>query len=91
MGRARAWFQHKPSVELAQIIGCDVRTAERYFAGDRTPAAEQIFTLLRSPVGALLVEEATRDLPPAEYRKFWSEMAKANLRAMARGEEEMRT
>lgn len=84
MGRARAWFEHKPSVELAQIIGCDVRTAERYFAGDRTPAAENIIALIRSDVGARLIEEATASMAPADRSRFWKEMAKATLRAMIR-------
>lgn len=88
MTRARGWFQHKPSVELAQIIGCDVRTAERYFAGDRTPAAEAIFSMLRSEIGVKLIVEATASLPAADYARFWREMAKANLRAMARAEED---
>ncbi len=88
MQAARSWFQHKPSLQLAAICRCDVKTAERYFAGDRTPNGEAIIAMLRSEVGVKMVEEATRDLPTEQFRKFWSEMAKANLRAMARGEQE---
>lgn len=81
MRAARSWFPHKPSVELAQIVGCDVRTAERYFAGERTPDAVALLAILRSEHGAKMVEAAVADLPAKEQRKFWSEMAKAVLRA----------
>ncbi len=84
MREARSWFQHKPSVELAQIIGCDVRTAERYFAGDRTPATEQVMAMLRSEIGVKLIEAAIAGLPKAERDLFWSEMALATLRHVAR-------
>lgn len=84
MGRARGWFQHKPSVELAQVLGCDVRTAERYFAGDRTPAAQQIVTLLRSEVGVRLIEDVVRDLTAGERQRFWTEMGNAAWRALIR-------
>jgi hypothetical protein len=89
MRSARAWFQHKPSVELAQIVGCDVRTAERYFAGDRTPATEQIVAMLRSEVGPRLIEAVINALPESEQRRFWNEMAAATIRAlMVRGNNE---
>lgn len=80
MGDVRAWFPHKPSVELSQIIGCDVRTAERYFAGERTPDANALLRLLWSEHGAQLVEAAVADMPADRQRKFWKEMTKAVLR-----------
>jgi hypothetical protein len=82
----RGWFPHKPSVELAQIIGCDVRTAERYFAGERTPDALALIALLRSEHGAKMVEAAVADLPAKEQRKFWREMTNAVLRARLRAD-----
>lgn len=88
MRSARGWFAHKPSVELAQIVGCDVRTAERYFAGDRTPATEQIVSMLRSEIGPRLIEAVIGGLPENEQRRFWNEMAKATLRAFVRGNNE---
>lgn len=83
---AQSWFRHKPSVELAEIVGCDERTARRYFAGDRTPDAMALMTLLRSPYGVRLVQTATRDLPAKEYSAFWSEMGMAVLRSAHRQE-----
>ena len=88
MQAAKSWFQHKPSVQLAAICGCDVKTAERYFAGDRTPNGEAVIAMLRSEVGVRLVEEATRNLAPSDYKKFWSEMGLAALRANLREREE---
>ena len=88
MRAARGWFKHKPSMQLAAICGCDVKTAERYFAGDRTPNGEAVIAMLRSEVGVRLVEEATRNLPPKEFQKFWAEMGLAALRANLREREE---
>jgi hypothetical protein len=82
VGSMRAWFPNKPSVELAQIIGCDVRTAERYFAGDRTPDAVALLSILRSAHGAALIEAAVADLPHERQRKFWIEMGKAAMRRL---------
>lgn len=76
----RTWFPHKASAELAQIIGCDVRTAERYFAGERTPDALALMKLLRSEHGAKMIEAAVADLPPNAQRKFWKELTDAVLR-----------
>lgn len=84
MQSAHGWFQHKPSVELAEIVGCDVRTANRYFAGERTPDASALIALLRSPYGVRLVQEATKTLPAREHAEFWQEMAMAALRAAHR-------
>ena len=88
MRAARGWFKHKPSMQLAAICGCDVKTAERYFAGDRTPNGEAVIAMLRSEVGVRLVEEATRNLPPKEFEYFWREMGDAALRAFVRGNNE---
>lgn len=82
MRAARTWFGHKPSVELAQIVGCDVRTAERYFAGDRTPATDQIVAMLRSEIGPRLIEAVIGQLPEKDQRRFWTEMAAATIRAL---------
>lgn len=84
MGRVQGWFRHKPSLELALVVGCDERTARRYFAGERTPDAIVLMRLLRSPYGVRLVEDATRDLPTKQHKLFWDEMAMATLRAAHR-------
>lgn len=84
MRSARSWFQHKPSVELAAIIGCDVRTAERYFAGERAPDAAAIFAILGTEAGVKLIEARTHHLAPADYDKFWKAMGQATLRAFVR-------
>lgn len=84
MRKARGWFRHKPSIELAEIMGVPERTARRYFAGERTPDAVNLMALLRSPYGARLVIEATNGLPPRAYREFWREMGMAALRAQHR-------
>jgi len=86
MRKSRALFGRHPTEKLAALVGCDVRTAERYFARDRAPEAATLVALLRSDIGPRLVEEATRDLPPAEHARFWREMAKATLRASLRDE-----
>lgn len=84
MDAARGWWSNKVAAQLSAIIGCDIRSAERYLAGDRTMNGEAVFALLRSEVGVKLIEAATRDLPQAERDRFWSEMAKATLRATIR-------
>lgn len=86
MRGARDWFRHKPSVELAAIVGCPLRTAERYFSGDRTPDAVALMKLLRSPYGVRLVQAATRTLPSDQAKAFWEEMGLAVIRAAHRRE-----
>jgi hypothetical protein len=90
MRSARTWFQHKPSVELAQIVGCDVRTAERYFAGDRSPATDQIVSMLRSEIGPRLIEAVIGGLPERDQEKFWKAMAIATMRGLTRDNNEVR-
>lgn len=78
-------FSHKPAQHLAEILGCDISTAERYFAGARSPNFDNAVTMIRHPVTCIaMVEEATRTLSPEEYDAFWREMGKAALRAYAR-------
>lgn len=81
MNAARGWWCSKVPAQLAAIIGCDVRSAERYLSGDRTMNASAVFALLRSPVGVKMVEAATAGMPPQDYETFWMEMAKAAARA----------
>lgn len=83
MQAARGWWMNKAAAELATIIGCEVRSAERYLAGDRTPDAEAVLAILRSEHGAKLVEAAVADLPADRQRAFWNEMAMAVVRATA--------
>lgn len=85
MESLRLRFEHKPSLELAQILHCDVRSAQRYFAGDRVPDGPVAFYMIRNPeIGIALIEEATKTLSPSEYRRFWKEMTRAALRAQSR-------
>lgn len=84
MRRARAWFAHKPSVELAEILGCPVRTAERLFAGDRSPDAVNLWRLMGTKHVAALLDERTREMTPAARAEFWNEIGMAALRAAHR-------
>ena len=85
MRAVKARFAHKPAQHLAEILGCDISTAERYFAGSREPNFPNTVSMLRHPVTSVaMLEEATRNLPPADYDKFWREMAAAALRAFVR-------
>lgn len=88
MRAARGWWKSKVPQQLANIVGCDVRSAERYLSGDRTMGAEAVFALLRSDVGVKMVEAATADMSPREYREFWNQMALAVVRANLREREE---
>lgn len=81
MEAARQWWPNKAAAELASIIGCDVRSAERYLAGERTAGAEAVLALLRSDRGVRLVEAAVADLPAERQLNFWREIAKSARRA----------
>ena len=85
----KARFTHKPAAHLAEILGCDISTCERYFAGAREPSFPNTVTMLRHPVTSVaMVEEATRNLSPEDYAKFWKAMGDAALRAFVRGNNE---
>lgn len=85
----KARFTHKPAQHLAEILGCDISTAERYFAGSRSPNFDNAVTMLRHPVTSVaMLEEATRLLSPDEYSQFWRAMGDAALRAFVRGNNE---
>lgn len=89
MQAVKARFAHKPAQHLAEILGCDISTAERYFAGSREPNFPNTVTMLRHPVTSVaMLEEATRTLPPIEYEKFWKAMGAAALNAWTRGNNE---
>lgn len=81
MTAARTWWHSNTAAELATIIGCDVRSAERYLAGDRTAGAEAVLKMLASDVGVRLVLVAVSRLPDARQQAFWTEMARAAKRA----------
>lgn len=80
----RGWLKSKPAEELAVILGCSVRSAERYLAGMHTPDAEAVFAILESDHGAAMVELAVSKFPPARQRAFWKEIDKAVQRALWR-------
>ena len=91
MRAVKARFAHKPAQHLAEILGCDISTAERYFAGARSPSFDNTVTMLRHPVTSVaMLEEATRNLPPDEFQKFWKAMAAAALAAWTRENNEVR-
>lgn len=81
MKAARTWWRSHHAAELAAIIGCDVRSAERYLAGHRTADAEAVLALLTSEHGAKLIEAATAGMPADRQAAFWTEMGKAAKRA----------
>lgn len=81
MEAARRWWPHKAAAELAAIIGCDVRSAERYLAGDRTAGAEAVLAILCSDVGDRLITAAVATMPEERQLKFWEAMAKSARRA----------
>lgn len=87
--KLRGEFEHKPSYELAEILQCDVRSAQRYFAGDRIPSGDIVFAMLTDPrigpsVLRHIADEAHRRLSTEDFETFKSEMAKAALRAFLR-------
>lgn len=85
----KARFTHKPAQHLAEILGCDISTAERYFAGSRSPNFDNVVTMLRHPVTSVaMIEEATRSLPPEDFEAFWRAMGDAALSAFVRGNNE---
>lgn len=84
MKAARRWWPSKVAPELAVIIGCDVRSAERYLAGDRTPDAEAILSLIGSDIGDKLITVAIAEMSWERQRRFWDEMAKAARRFQLR-------
>ena len=91
MRAVKARFSHKPAQHLAEILGCDISTAERYFAGSREPNFPNTVTMLRHPVTSVaMLEEATRTLSPEDYQRFWKAMGEAALRAWIHGNNEVR-
>lgn len=81
MDAARSWWPSKVAVELAAILGCEVRSAERYLAGERTPDAEAVIALIKSTHGVKLIAIVVGDMPSDRQAIFWKEMAKAARRA----------
>lgn len=81
MEAARSLWRSKVAEELAVIMGCDVRSAERYLAGARTPEGELAARLLFSEVGPMIIAAGVEQLPPHRREKFWKEIGKAARRA----------
>lgn len=80
---------YKVAEQFAVIFGCDVRSAARYIAGDRTPGGNETIAALLDPVVgpealALLIDAARRTLSEADYQRFVAVMAEAALRAFVR-------
>lgn len=76
----------KVAEQLAAIAGCDVRSAQRYLAGERTPPGDVVFAMLLDPVIgprvlARITARAERELSPADFQKFQLQMAAAVVRA----------
>jgi hypothetical protein len=79
----------KVTEQMAELFECDVRSAARYRAGERTPPGDVVFALLLVPkigprVLARVMERAERELSPADFTMFRLEMARAALRADVR-------
>lgn len=81
MEAAREWFPNKTAPTLASIFGCDVRSAERHLAGDRTADGESTLALMFGRIGPKAIEAGVAQLPPEEQRIFWREIGKAAKRA----------
>ncbi|MDP3937723.1 MAG: hypothetical protein Q8R92_06265, partial [Deltaproteobacteria bacterium] len=90
MREVRGWLGGKKVAEqLATIVGCDVRSAARYLAGDRIPSGDVVFAMMLDPVigprvMAYIFERARRELSARDFDNFKNEMAKATLRAFVR-------
>ena len=68
----------KAAAQLALITKSDMRTAQRFLSEDRVPNGTAVYLMVRDPVvGIAFIQEATRNLPPAEHRQYWSRMAVA--------------
>lgn len=78
---ARACWPSKTAEELATIFECDVRSAERHLAGQRTGDAEKLGALIVSQAGAALITRIAARMSPQRRTLFWKEMAKAARRA----------
>lgn len=82
MDGARTWWPSKAAEELAAILGCDVRSAERYLAGRRTPDANAVLRLIRDGlIAGRLIELVAAEMSPLRRAAFWKEMGKAARRA----------
>jgi hypothetical protein len=79
----------KVAEQLATIMGCEPRTAARYLSGERVPGGNEVFAVLLHPkLGPpaikALMDEAERQLTPADFQTFEIEMTRATLRAERR-------
>lgn len=88
MVAARNIWRNRASRELAAIINCDVRTAERYLAGDRTAGAEPVLSIMFSDHGPQMIEAGAALLSPERQLAFWKELARSAERALLRAERE---
>lgn len=86
MVAARKWWPNKAAEQLAAVLDCDVRSAERYLAGDRTPSADAVLKLLCSDKALKLIEITVGEMPPDQAERFWAEMAKASKRRLLQTE-----
>lgn len=76
----RAWWPTKTAPELAAVLRCEVRSAERYLAGDRTPSAEALANLIKSEHGPKVIALIAADMPPKAQAVFWREVARMGRR-----------
>lgn len=82
MDAARGWWPSKTAEELAALLDCKVRSAERYLAGHRTPDANAVLRLIRDGmIAGRLIELVAAEMSPQRRTAFWKEMAKAARRA----------
>lgn len=88
MRRMRRSRTSKVALELSQITGRSVRTAERWLSGELTPDGDSTLALFLSDMGPSFLEEITEQLPPARREAFWREMGAAYKRADLRQRQE---
>lgn len=88
MDAARKWWPNKVAPELAQIFGVDVKSAERYLAGHRTPDAEKLCALINSDFGDRAITIIVDQMPYERQLRFWNGMADAARRRLLMAERE---
>jgi hypothetical protein len=88
MRRMRRSRTSKVALELSQITGRSVRTAERWLSGELTPDGDATLALFLSDMGPAFLEDVTEQLPPSRREAFWREMGAAWKRADLRQRQE---
>lgn len=88
MRRMRRSRPSKVALELSQITGRSVRTAERWLSGELTPDGDATLALFLSDYSAEIFEDLVAQLTPARQEALWREMGAAFKRADLRQRQE---